>query len=987
MKKRFLPFSLLLVIMILGQSVMADEGGHYVPRTQETESAEAYIASMRVNQLTGLIDPAWMIKAAQQSQAATMMKDEETPVYWVSMGPDNFGGRTTCIVYNNANMNEVYIGSMGGGVFYTWNQGITWHQVGENLMVSCMAQAADGTIYVGTGDGNGTTAHSYNGMSDNGYNCSFIGSGLYTIKNNVMAPVASTTPNTENDVAEWSFINAIAIDGDNVIIAGSDGLRYSNDGCATWNYALCDNEEIVDRADEVFVASDHTIIASVKGRLYMGTLDNMVCYTAKHDEYDDNGNLVAIAESQYIMDVAVSPTDPNVIYAANFTVSGQHNIVYGTEDKGATWRVVLPTVNDTYGHLIYEGRALYNHGLVVDPANPDWLYVCGYNLWRLERTPSDPNGYFIATKLSDGNSLSLYDEDHRYLHVGINEIAFDPRDAKKAYVATDGGIFKAVDVPNSMYMAFSNCNRGYVSTRCLNIGYSGKAQRVIGGLLDHGPILIEGDENADHMSTAVTLLPNVSPSSFGLFDEGYHAGTCVISSIDPNIFIFSAKNGNLKRTQTAGADYDISNFTGQSGQPSFTGYSGYRLPFVLFENFEDPNNQDSVWYFPKDTIPTPAGTVVQCYSNISGYPFDYTLPYDLLPTDSIQVRDPLSAKLYIGLSNNLYLTKDPLNFSKVTKYYKIADRKAGFNGTPSCLSVSADGDVLFGGMRNGKFVRVANLNAAYDDATMDPSSDDFAPVTTAITIPGDRQVVTSISIDPNDSNRVVVTLGNYGNEQYVLFSQDALADEPTFVSVQGNLPLMPVYSSVIVMQNGYVMVGTEHGVWMTKDIAAANVVWEPAMDNMGEVPVMDMKQQVLTHAPQYVETFVEDEVVTVEVPGVSNQGIIYAATYGRGLFRCENYRMTENIGVGEVVSNTKTVSMYPNPAREKAMVSFELNQNAAVNYQVFDMMGRMVKNENLGNLSSGKHETEVSVNGLATGAYVLRLNAGSNTTTVKFLVY
>ena len=85
MKKRFLPFSLLLVIMILGQSVMADEGGHYVPRTQETESAEAFIASMRVNQLTGLIDPAWMIKSAQQTQAAMMSKDDETPVYWVSM--------------------------------------------------------------------------------------------------------------------------------------------------------------------------------------------------------------------------------------------------------------------------------------------------------------------------------------------------------------------------------------------------------------------------------------------------------------------------------------------------------------------------------------------------------------------------------------------------------------------------------------------------------------------------------------------------------------------------------------------------------------------------------------------------------------------------------------------------------------------------------------------------------------------------------------
>lgn len=971
--------------MILGQSVMADEGGHYVPRTQETESAEAYIASMRVNQLTGLIDPAWMIKSAQQTQAAMMSKDDETPVYWVSMGPDNFGGRTTSIVYNNANMNEVYIGSMGGGVFYTWNQGITWHQVGENLMVSCMAQAADGTIYVGTGDGDGTTAYSYNGMSDLGYSNSFIGSGLYKIKNNVMELVPSTQPTSINDVVEWSFINAIAVDGNTVIVATSDGLRYSNDGCATWNYALCDGEELTDRADEVFVASDHTVIASVKGNLYIGSLDNMVRHSDRHEVLDENGTIIAIAESAYILDVAVSPSNPDVIYAANFTVSGQHNVIYCTENKGETWHVVLPTVNDIFGHLVYEGRALYNHGLVVDPANTDWVYVCGYNLWRLERTPSDPDGYYIAMKLSDGNSLSLYDTEHRYLHVGINDIVFDPRDAKKAYVATDGGIFKAVDIPNSSYMAFSNCNRGYVSTRCLNVGYSAKAERVIAGLLDHGPILIEGDENADHMSTAVTLMPSSDPSSFGLFEESYHAGTCVISSVDPNIFIFSTKNGNLKRTQTGGADYDISNFTGQGGQPSFTGYSGYRLPFALYETFEEVNNLDSVWYFPKDSLT--AGTVVQCNSNISGYPFDYTLPYDLPSTDSIQVHDPITARMYIGLSNNLYMTRDALNFSKVTKYYKIADRKAGFNGVPSCIAVSTDGDVLFAGMRNGRFVRVANLNAAIDDATMNPNSEDFAPVTTAITIPGDRQAVTSVAIDPNDANKVVVTLGNYGNEQYVLYSDNALAEEPEFVSVQGNLPLMPVYSSVIVMENGYVMVGTERGIWMTKDINAANVEWAPAQDNMGVVPVLDLKQQTIYHAPQYVQTYVDDDVVTVEVPGVSNQGVIYAATYGRGLFRCENYRLHSGEDVAEIVNDVKSISMYPNPVRGKAMVSFDLNENASVSYQVFDLMGRMVKQENLGKLGSGKHEVEVSVDGLATGTYVLRLNAGHNNNTVKFLVY
>ena len=979
MKKRFLPFSLLLVIMVLGQSLMADQDGHYVPREKDLDNAEAYIASMRVNQNTGLIDPAWMIKSAKQTEMAVNGK-EETPVYWVSMGPDNFGGRTTSIVYNNANMNEVYIGSMGGGVFYTWNQGVTWHQVGENLMVSCMAQADDGTIYVGTGDG--TSAHSYNLLGDLGYSNSFIGTGLYKIKDNVMEPVPGTQPSLQNDVTEWCFINAIAIDGDMIIVASDDGLRYSTDGCATWQFAKCGDNELTIRADEVFVAPDHDIVASVKGRLYVGQIDDLECRSAASDQLDEEGHITLIAESPYVLDIAVSPKNADVMYAATVNVSGQHTTIYCTEDKGQTWHVALPSVNNTFGHQVYEGRALFNHGLVIDPENTDWLYICGYNLWRLERTASDPYGYYIAMKLSDGNGTPMYDGTNRYLHVGVNWIAFDPRDARKAYVATDGGIFKAYDEPNSIYLDFSNCNRGYVSTRALNVGVSGRAERVVGGFLDHGPILIEGDENADHMNTGVSMLPYASPSSFGLFEESYHAGSCVVSTINPNAIIFSSKNGSLKRTETAGQDYDISNFTSDQ---SFTSFSGYCLPMAFYENYEDDVNLDSVWYYGKDG--DHAGDVVQCFSNNGHYPFDFVLPYNMTSEDSIQVHDPITAKLYIGISNALYVTREPIRFNVVPKWYKISDRKAGFNGVPTCLSLSNDGDVVFAGMRTGKLVRVSNLNSAIDAATSTLNNDSYAIVTTAITLPTDRQVVTSVAVDPNDANKVVVTLGNYGNETYVLFSDNALAEEPEFVSVQGNLPLMPVYSSVVVLENGYVMVGTERGIWMTEDITAANVEWVPAQGNMGVVPVMDLKQQTLYHKAQYVETMIDSVIYVTEYPGIRNQGAIYAATYGKGLFRCENYLQHIGENVGEDIAEAQTVSMYPNPVREKAMVSFNMNESARVSYQVFDMMGRMVKSETLGTFSDGKHDVEIAMEGLSSGAYVLRLNAGRNLSTVKFLVY
>lgn len=986
MKKRFLPFSLLLVIMILGQSVMAGQMGHYVPRAKETTTAEAFIGSMRVNQHTGLIDPAWMLEA--KKQAATTNRSYADQVYWLSMGPDNMGGRTTSIVYNKSNMNEVYIGSMGGGVYYTWNLGISWHQVGEDLMVSCLAQAEDGTIYVGTGDKG--YAASYNSLDELGYDNSFIGSGLWTIKNNTMNFVESTAPTADNG---WGYINDIAIVGNNVIVATEGGLKYSADR-VSWTTVL---DGI---ADEVKVASDNTIIASVDGKLYIGSLDNMVCYSADEDDLA-NGK---IATASAILDVAVAPNNANMIYAAAIGTDGNHESIYVTENKGQTWRLILPAVdNGAYGHQVYEGRGLENHGLVVDPANNDHIFVLGYNLWRLDRPTSDPNGYYISIKQSDGNDTPWFDTSKRYLHTGVNAMAFDPRNPSCAYIGTDGGIYKSEGITNSMYLTFIDCNRGYVTTRCMSVDPSNVGNRVFGGLLDHGPVLVEqeGDRYKGN-----PLLPYNVNAYFGIFEEGYRSGYVAASSINPSAFIMSTKSGNIKRTQTVGMDYDnnpnhfLANVAGSdvANNTETFNYSGFRMPIALWESFNDPYNLDTVWF--KCTKDQYAGDTVQCFSNNDRYPFDFVLPYDLHynaaspdDSDSIPVHDLVAAKLYVAYTDILYYTKDPLKFDIAPKWYKIGTSANGFSGTPVCLTVSDDGDVLYAGFNDGSLVRVSNLNAAVDEATSTISSADFAPVLTTITLPVTGQCVTSVSILPDNANKVVVTLGNYGNSNYVLYSNNALSADPTFTVKQGNLPAMPVYSSVFTSTydgsgNGHVILGTEHGIYRTTDITAANPEWVAEGTNMGDVPVMALEQQTLFHEVSMVPAFADTLIIYVPREGVSNEGVIYAATYGKGLYRCETYAQHNGLSVPETtVVAQKEATMYPNPVRDNAKVSFELKSEANVTYQVFDLSGRMVKSEFLGHFGEGTHEADVNVNGLSNGSYILRVNAGSYTSSVKFMVF
>jgi hypothetical protein len=79
--------------------------------------------------------------------------------------------------------------------------------------------------------------------------------------------------------------------------------------------------------------------------------------------------------------------------------------------------------------------------------------------------------------------------------------------------------------------------------------------------------------------------------------------------------------------------------------------------------------------------------------------------------------------------------------------------------------------------------------------------------------------------------------------------------------------------------------------------------------------------------------------------------------------------------------------MYPNPVRGEATVSFNMVDNGNVSYQVFDLSGRMVMNQNAGRFAEGQQEIRINTENLSTGSYILRLNQGANTSCVKFLVY
>ena len=227
-------------------------------------------------------------------------------------------------------------------------------------MVSCMVQDAEGAIFVGTGDCG--DAASFNGLGQQSYSNSFIGSGMYKIVNDEMTPITSTLPTIQNDVTGWSFINDMVFVGNKLVAATESGLKYSSDGGNTWTVAKdTDGAELTGNAMEVKAMDGDKVIAAIDGKVYIGELNALTCHSAANVETDENNNIVSLPTADGVLDVAVAPSDMNVLYAACINTNGVHTGVYVSINQGATWEVALPSSSVEQGHNLYSGYGMNNH--------------------------------------------------------------------------------------------------------------------------------------------------------------------------------------------------------------------------------------------------------------------------------------------------------------------------------------------------------------------------------------------------------------------------------------------------------------------------------------------------------------------------------------------------------------------------------------------------------------------------------------------------
>jgi hypothetical protein len=974
----------------------------YVPRMQNEQGAAgaaAYLHGLRANQVTGEIDQEDVLSAIESLKD---MPESSIGLTWGERGPDNRGGRTRGLAINPQNPTEMYTGSVSGGLYYSNNAGLSWTEVNpdqENLAVMTIAYSKGGDVYYGTGEGlynNWTTG--YGASTSSG----FPGAGVFKKGAN------ETEFSQLSSTANFSSIGAIVCDpsnNDKVYMATNAGVRVTTNGGSTWSNPITGIGS-QGTCWDIHIDAGGNVWGTLGGRTMKST-DGGSTWT---EVSKSNAGATGLPRSGGRIMFASAKDDADYVYTVHITSGNALAGVYRTTDGGSTWTKIgqKSTYFDPFCSSQCQGE--YDLSIGVDAANKNRIIVGGITVWGWEQ----------GQGWNQVNGFGPYN-----IHADNHDVVWHPTDSSKVYIVNDGGIYYSSNSGNT----WQTLNKNYATTQFYNIGISAD-RYVVGGTQDNGSWVMDGSGNTPNtgrslgpvdgfsgdggFSAVSWLVPKIYFTEYqqGRIGRSENKGQTFSSFWDSRssqgigswmtpFYLYENSDDALSTDSVqfkvnqairslgfanAGQDTFVSNIkplqeSAIMDAATFKVTSG---TLVISSDASGTMTGDGTGTFNATTgdfsvvfngspaaeiiatvdVSYAAGSTVSLGSNTNGLPFKYTLPNALGMGDSIVVQDPVSSMFIVGFSGSVWMTRGALDFMDTPTWYKLAN----ITGTAQAVEVSADGNYAWVGTSNGRVYRIAGLQGARSYGTADLDSG-----ATAVSVDLVHSVigrnVTSIAVDPNNNDRVLVTLGNYGNQNFVYYSGNATSANPTFSVKDGNLGNFPVYAATFDKANSnYAIIGTEYGIFSTTNVNALNPNWGADNSGLARVPVFTLKQY-RTNKNSTDDTDVME-------------GDIFAGTFGRGTFQTTTLMTTRPIGIEEQtgIEEQATIKLFPNPADDATTLEATLAEGTYT-IEVIDLNGRAVLTQDVDALVTGVNQFKVNVSGLGNGMYVIGLQGKADSYT------
>jgi photosystem II stability/assembly factor-like uncharacterized protein len=992
--KKGLRFTLLSTAAALtATAVLWPSQPSYAPRQVEENSAAGaaqYLHSLRANQVTGEVSQEDILSAIE---SVKMMPESAIGLAWAERGPNNIGGRTRGIAFNPNNPSEVYMGSVSGGLYFSNNGGLSWNEVNpeqENLAVNCVAYSKDGDVYYGTGEGLfNTWTTGYGASTSSG----FPGAGVFKKGANETAftQIASTA-----NISSVGRIVTDPNDNNKLYMSCNAGVRVSTDGGQNWTNPFQGTIGANGTSWDIALAANGDVWTTLGGRIFKSTDGG-----ASFNEISvSSAGSTGLPRSGSRVVIATSPQDGDYVYVLQITTGSALGGVYRTTNGGTTWTKIGSKSTYFDPFCVSQCQGVYDASMAVDPTNKDRIIVGGIDVWGWEQ----------GEGWDQIDGFGPY-----YIHSDNHDVVWHPTDTNKVFIVNDGGLFTSRDNGAT----WQTLNKNYVTSQFYNIGIS-EERYVVGGMQDNGSVVMDGSGNTPNearklgpvdgfsgdggYSAISWLVPKIYFTEYqgGRIGRSENSGQSFTNLWDSRVsnavgswmtpfYLYENSNDPLstdsvwffatKATRSLGfaslgqdsfaskivpmqesAIMDASSFIVRSGTVLVTSDANGNLSGDGTGSFDAATGEFHVIFngtpaaeiVASVNVSYAAGSELSIGSNTNGLPFKYVLPTDLAAGDSIEVQDPVSSMFVVGFSGSVWMTRGALDFSTTPEWYKLAT----ISGTAQAVEVSADGNYCWVGTESGRIYRISGLQGARSLATGDEDFGQSAVEVTLVETYVGRNV-TSIAVDPNNNDRVLVTLGNYGNSNYVYYSANATSATASFNVKDGNLGNFPVYAATFDKGNSaYAVIGTEFGIFSTDNINAASPTWGADNAGLARVPVFTLKQYRTNKSSTADKNVVE--------------GDIFAGTFGRGTFQTTSLASTRPLGISErdEVKAGAQVKLYPNPCADWANLEVNLTVGK-YELEVIDLNGRLVHSRQYKAVDRGIQTISVDVSALTNGMYII----------------
>lgn len=768
---------------------------------------------LTMNPATGKPEPfkVFEIQEKRNNTSRRVPGDGTSGNDWIDRGPNNVGGRTRVVLFdpNDATNKRVFAGGVSGGLWK--NEDITnvnssWTLVSgvpSNMNISCITVDPNNSDiwYIGTGE-----QYTFGAA---------VGNGVYK---------------TINGGTTWSHVPVQIAGGGNLSSSTSDflaGIYYINDIIA-WNHMNWDG--LGNNRTEIFIGVGGHLYGDAANKNNWLGLQSSGLYKSVNEGL--SWSRIESANMQFTW------SSINFYYIPNdFEISADNKLWMGT--------ITTPGIGGSGGGRVFNS---------TDGAT--WLQkttLANSNRVELAVSKTNANKMYALTEGTTSAGPHIYATTNAF--TTITELA-KPDDADNGISSSDftrGQAFYdlviEVDPTNDNIIYVGGIDL-FRTTQGVNTNLASKWEQISKWSNNPGlntlscPLV-----HADHH--AFTFRPGFNNQAVIGCDGGiYYASN--LSDAASNFTAIASRN----------KDYNVTQFYyGGYGQNTLNelilaGAQDNGTPFI---NGASAGANSSISVSGGDgaysTIDKDGNYMIASY--VYGNHYYYSLPY---PGTSYTIDNNDDEGDFInqaGLDHNLNIMfSNGTNGSFAINRYILGSSNATkskltnalLNAAPTAFKVSpftTTSSILLVGTENGKLLKLSNANETNTSVIK------WEEIT------GSAFVGSISAVEFGETeNDIFVTFHNYGVSS-IWYSSNGGA---SWVNKEGNLPDMPVKS---ILQNplarNEVIVGTELGIWVSKNFNEASPTWTSSYNGMRDVKVVDLDLR-------------------------TSDNSILATTFGRGVF-------------------------------------------------------------------------------------------------------